>query len=112
MWNFELWRELNSFADLNFAIRGHIIQETLKMEHENRWERLDEHLLARLAIARRTELHGLQVRDACEFVFYKLHRIVLLERFDVSHKETCMGGIWRRENGPGCRDGVIANFQC
>jgi hypothetical protein len=91
MWDFELWPELNNFADLNYAIRGHIIQETLKMEHENRWERLDEHFLARLAIARRTELRELQVRDACECVFYNLYRIVLLERFDVSHKKTCVG---------------------
>ena len=93
MWYFELWRELNSFADLNYTIRGHIIQETLKMEHENRWKRLDEHLLARLAIARRTEPHGLQVRDACEYVLYNLDRIVLLEGFDVSHQETSVGGI-------------------
>jgi hypothetical protein len=49
------------------------------MEHENRWERLHEDLLARVANARRTELHGLPVRDACECIFYNMHRIVLLE---------------------------------
>ena len=54
----ELWREPNRLVDLNYAIRGHIIQEPLKMEHENRWERLYEHLLARLA---EVELHRLQV---------------------------------------------------
>ena len=60
-WDIELWRELNRLIDLNYATRGHIIQEPLKMEHENRWERLYEHLLARFAGARRTELHRLQV---------------------------------------------------
>ena len=48
-WNIELRRELNRFVDLICAIRGHIIQETLKMEHENRWECLYEYLLGRLA---------------------------------------------------------------
>ena len=78
-WDFELRRELNMFADLNYAIRVHIIQEPLKMEHENRWERLDKHLMVCLAGARRTELHRLQVRDACESIFNSVHRIVLLE---------------------------------
>ena len=49
------------------------------MEHENKWERLYEHLLARLAEARRTELHSLQMRDACESILDGVHRIVLLE---------------------------------
>jgi hypothetical protein len=66
------------------------------MEHENRWENLDENLLARLAEARRSELHGLQVRDACECVFYIGHRIVLLECFDLSRQDICMGKMGRR----------------
>jgi hypothetical protein len=49
------------------------------MEHENRWEHLDKHLMVCLAGARRTELHRLQVRDACESIFNSVHRIVLLE---------------------------------
>jgi hypothetical protein len=36
-------------------------------------------LLARHVEAGWTELHGLQVRDACECVFYGVHRTVLLE---------------------------------
>ena len=44
-------------VDLNYAIRGHIIQEALKVEDENGWKHLDFHLLARLAEARRIELH-------------------------------------------------------
>ena len=72
-WDFELWPKLDLFADLNYTIRVHIIQEPLKMENENGWEHLDEHLLACLAEARRTELHRLQVRDACESVFYSGH---------------------------------------
>ena len=59
-WDTKLWCELNKLVDLNYAIRSHIIQEPLKMEHENRWERLYEHLLARLAEAKRTD-HRLQV---------------------------------------------------
>jgi hypothetical protein len=34
-------------ADLNYAIRGRIVQEPLKMEDENRRKCLDVHLLAR-----------------------------------------------------------------
>jgi hypothetical protein len=75
---------MNRFADLIYPICGRIVQEPLKMEHENRWERLDENLLTRLA-ARQTEPNRLQVRDACESFFYSVHRIVLLECFNVSH---------------------------
>jgi hypothetical protein len=85
-WDFELWPKRNGLVDLYYAIRGNIIQEPLKMEHENGWKHLDENLLARFAeAARRTgELNMLQVRDACECVFYSVHRIVLLECFGVS----------------------------
>ena len=71
-------------ADLNYAIRGNIIQEPLKVENENGWKHLDVHLLARLSEARWTELYRLQVRDACECVFHSVHRIVLLDCVDVS----------------------------
>ena len=54
------------------------------MEHEHRWKHLDEHLLARLAGTRRTELNRLKVRDTCEGVFYSVYGIVLLESFNVS----------------------------
>ena len=59
------------------------------MDDENGWEPLDEHFLARLAQARRTELDMLQVRDACQCVVYSIHRIVLSEDFnhDVSHED-------------------------
>ena len=72
------------FADLNYTIRVHIIQEPLKMEHEKWWERLDQHLLARLAEASRSELNRLLVRDACECVFYSKHQTMLSESFDIS----------------------------
>jgi hypothetical protein len=84
-WDFKLRRETNRLADLNYAIRGRIVQEPFKMEDENRRECLDVHLLARHVAPRWTELHGLQVRDACECVFYNVHRIVLLDSLDVSH---------------------------
>ena len=48
-WNFELRRELNTLADLMYAIRGRVVQEALKMENENGWKLLDLHLLAHLA---------------------------------------------------------------
>jgi hypothetical protein len=62
-WDFELWREPNMLADLNYAIRGHVIQEARKVEDENRRKHLDLHLLARLRLerlarARWTKLHG------------------------------------------------------
>jgi hypothetical protein len=47
-WDFELRRELNRLADLNYAIRGHVILEALKVEDENGWKHLNVHLLARL----------------------------------------------------------------
>jgi hypothetical protein len=90
-WDFEVWRELNRFTDLNYVIRGDIVQEPPKMEHENGWERLDEHLLARLAEAIWTELNRLLVRDACECVFYSVYRIVLLKCFDISRQDICVG---------------------
>jgi hypothetical protein len=112
-WDFELWREPNMLADLNYAIRGHVIQEALKVEDENRRKHLDLHLLARLRLerlarARWTKLHRLQVRDPCECVFYSMHRIMLLDSFNVSHQDVWQNGEYR----PGCRVGVIANLQC
>ena len=86
-WDFEFRRESNRLADLDYAIRSHVIQEPLEVEDENRWKLIDEHLLARLASARWTELNRLRVRDPYECVFYGLHRFVLL---DVSHKDICV----------------------
>ena len=48
-WDFELRRELNGLVDLNYAVRCRIVQEPLKMEDKNRWQRLDLHMLAHLA---------------------------------------------------------------
>ena len=71
-------------TDLNYAIHG-IIQEPLEMEDQNGRKHLDEYLLTRLAEARRTELHRLRVCDTCKCVFYSVHRIVLMDIFDVSY---------------------------
>ena len=49
LWDFELRRELDSLVDLNYAIRSRIVQESLKVEDENRWKHLDLHLLAHFA---------------------------------------------------------------
>ena len=66
------------------------------MEHENGRECLDEYSLTRL-VARRSEPNRLHVRDACECIFYSVHRIVLLKCFDVSHQDMC-GSNGRTEN--------------
>ncbi len=63
------------------------------MEDKYGREHLDEHLLAGLADASRTELHRFQVRDACKCVFYRVNRIVLFDNFDVSHQEIYVGGM-------------------
>jgi hypothetical protein len=48
-WDFELWRELDRFSDLDYATRGRVIEEALEMKNEHGRERLDQHLLARFA---------------------------------------------------------------
>jgi hypothetical protein len=48
-WDFELWRELDGFSDLDYATRGRVIEEALEMKNEHGRERLDQHLLARFA---------------------------------------------------------------
>jgi hypothetical protein len=83
-WDLELRCKPNMLTDLNYAIRG-IIQEPLKMKDYNWRKHFDENLLARLAEARRTDLHRLQVCDTCKCVFYGVHRIVLLDIFDFSY---------------------------
>jgi hypothetical protein len=50
------------------------------MEHENRWKRLGQ-----------TELNSLLMRNAGKCVLYSVHRIVLLESFDIGHQDVCMG---------------------
>jgi hypothetical protein len=87
VWYFELWRELNGLIDLNYVIRGCIVQESLKMEDENRWKRLDLYLLAHLAWAQLTNQYGLVLRDVRERVFNGVYRIGLHEHFG-SHKDT------------------------
>jgi hypothetical protein len=61
------------------------------MEHKDGWKRLDEHLLA--CLARWTKLNSLPIQKEFECVFYSKYRIVLLESFNVSHHDTCVGGI-------------------
>jgi hypothetical protein len=56
-WDFEFRREPNRLADLDYAIRSRITQESLEMEDENGRKCLDEHLLAPLADASWTELY-------------------------------------------------------
>jgi hypothetical protein len=78
-WDFKLRRELNWLANLNYAVRGRIVQETLKMENENRWKHLEKHLLARLARVGLANLHGLGLREVRECVLNGVYRIGLGE---------------------------------
>ena len=49
-WDVELRVKLDMLADLNYAACGCIVPEALKMENENGWKRLNEHLLARIRV--------------------------------------------------------------
>ena len=70
-WDFELRREPNRLANLNYSIRCRIVHEALKMEDENKWKRFDLHFLA-LA-----DLHWLGRRDVRECVSNGVYRIGL-----------------------------------
>ena len=72
-WNFEHRCELDWLADLLHYIRGHIVQEPLKMEDKNRWKRFDLHLLTRLTRTGLADLHGLELRDVRECVFNSVY---------------------------------------
>jgi hypothetical protein len=80
--DFELRRELNRLADLIYSIRGRIVQEPLKMKDKNGWQRLEKHLLARIARVGWADLHGLGLRDECKCVLDGMHRIGLCEGFE------------------------------
>jgi hypothetical protein len=64
---------VNSFTDLNYAIRRRIIKEALQMEDQNGWKRLNLHVLARLARGRLADLLGLGLHGVCESVFDGMH---------------------------------------
>jgi hypothetical protein len=51
-WDFQLGGELDRLADLYYTACGRIVPETLEMENESGWKRLDEHLLARIRAIR------------------------------------------------------------
>jgi hypothetical protein len=68
---------VDRFSDLDYATRGRVIEEALKMKNEHGWERLDQHLLAGFARVRRTDLHGLRLRDVCKGVLNRVYRITL-----------------------------------
>ena len=76
-WDFKLGGKLNILADLNYTAFGRIVPETLEMENENGWKRLDESFLARIAQAGWTVLHGQRPGNAHEGVLNGEHRIRL-----------------------------------
>lgn len=46
--NFDLWRALDRFSDLDYATCSRcVIEKALKMKNEHGWEHLNQHLLAR-----------------------------------------------------------------
>jgi hypothetical protein len=54
------------------------------MKDENGWQRLEKHLLARVAragLADLSDLHRLGLRDMCECVLNVVYRIGLREEF-------------------------------
>ena len=104
-WDFELRRELNWLADFIYSIRGRIVQEPLKMENKYGWQRLEKHLLARIARVGWADLHGLGLRDECECVLDGVYRIGLCEGFEGQSPGHMRGGGAgeRRRNVPECR---------
>ena len=78
-WDVELRVKLDMLADLNYTACGCIVPETLKMENENGWKRLNEHLLARIRVTRAgwAVLHELRLGDAHESVLNCEDRIRL-----------------------------------
>jgi hypothetical protein len=80
-WDFELRRELNRLLDLFYVIRCHIVQEALKMKDENGWQRLEKHLLARLAQAGSANLHWVGLRDVCKCGMNSAYWIRLRKEF-------------------------------
>ena len=76
-WDSELGGKLDELADLNYTACGCIVSETLQMENENGWKRLDEPLLAGIAQAGWAVLHGPRLGDTHEGVFNGQHRIRL-----------------------------------
>ena len=75
----ELRVKLDMLADLNYSACGCIVTETLEMENENGWKRLNEHLLVRIRVtrARCAVLHRLRLGDAHESVLNCEYRIRL-----------------------------------
>ena len=52
------------------------------MENKNGWQRLEKHLLARIARVRWADLHRLGLRDERERVLDGVYRIGLCEEFE------------------------------
>ena len=80
-WDFEVWFKPDRLSDLRYTPRSRIVYETLEMENENGWKRLDEYLLARIPHVGWDVLHGLRLGDAHEGVFNSEYQIKLCEKF-------------------------------
>jgi hypothetical protein len=78
-WDVKLGGKSDRLPDLNYTACGRIVPETLEMENENGWKRLDAHLLARIRVTRAgwAVLHRLRPRDAHEGVLNGEYRIRL-----------------------------------
>ena len=78
-WDVELRGKLDMLADLNYTACSLVVPETLEMENENGWKRLDEHLLVRIRVtqAGSAVLRRLGLGDAQEGVLNGEYRIRL-----------------------------------
>src|SRR5258708_760585 len=85
-WYFELGIKPDMFINFYYANGSRVVCRAVKMEVKYGWKQLDQNLNVRFAQA---GLVGLRPRDACECVFYSVHRIVLLS-FDISHEAVCV----------------------
>ena len=81
-WDSELRGELNRRGDLIHATCSRIVQETLNMEDVNGRKCLEKHLPVRLARAGLVDMHGLGLRDLCEWVVNGVYRIGLGRGFE------------------------------
>ena len=77
-WDSELRGELNRRGDLIHATCSRIVQETLNMKDVNGRKCL-EHLPVRLARAGLVDMHGMGLRDLCEWVVNGVYGIGLAE---------------------------------
>ena len=71
--DFELWRELDGFADLDYATSGCVVKEAFEVQDEHRGKRLDKDLLACFARAGGADLYSLWLRNMRQSILDSVH---------------------------------------